>query len=125
MDSISSVENLNETIKKYYRRNRSLVDTISKCQGSVEKAARSITKAATHCGCIEFCAKKQPPGLEEEVPILLSGKLCSGCQDEIEKNIGQSIFYLFSLCYVLGLDVEAIMEEEVQRVKTLGKFNLR
>ena len=120
---------MNDCIKdisvKYYKRNRSLMDTISKAQLALEKSVRAITKAATHCGCIEFCAKKQPAGLDEEVPVLAAGKLCPECSDEIEKELGQSIFYLISLMILLGFNPIDIIERENNNVKLLGKFNLR
>jgi hypothetical protein len=119
------VKELVETIDKYYKRNRSLVDTMSKAQLSTEKAIRAITKAATHCGCIEFCAKKQPADLDADVSLLASGRLCENCYDEIENELGQSLFYLISLCVLLGYDPENIIRNENCRIKMLGKFNLR
>lgn len=119
------IKDISITIDKYYKRNRSLVDTMSKAQLSLEKTIRAVTKAATHCGCIEFYAKKQPAGLDEEVPVLAAGKLCPECADEIEKELGQSAFYLISLIILLGYDPIDIIERENSRVRLLGKFNLR
>jgi len=116
---------LKETINKYYKRNRSLIDTMSKAQLSEEKAIRAITKAATHCGCIEFCAKKQPAGLDAQVPLLASGRLCEICSEKIEKELGESVFYLISLMILLGFDPAEIISKETQKIKMLGKFNLR
>ncbi|MBQ2897316.1 MAG: DUF1573 domain-containing protein [Clostridia bacterium] len=119
------IKDISETIDKYYRRNRSLVDTMSKAQLSLEKTIRAITKAATHCGCIEFCAKKQPCGLDETVPVLSSGSLCTECSQEVEKELGQSAFYLISLMILLGYNPIEIIERENINVRLLGKFNLR
>lgn len=119
------VAELTETINKYYKRNRSLIDTMSKAQLSAEKAIRAITKAATHCGCIEFCAKKQPADLDAEVSSLASGRLCESCADEVENELGQSLFYLISLAVLLGYNPEQIIRQENQKIKMLGKFNLR
>ncbi len=119
------IKDISETINKYYKRNRSLVDTMSKSQLSLEKAIRAITKAATHCGCIEFCAKKQPCGLDEAVPVLAKGELCPSCKQEIEKELGQSTFYLISLMLLLGYNPADIIERENQNIRILGKFNLR
>lgn len=119
------IKDITETIEKYYRRNRSLVDTMSKAQLSLEKAIRAITKAATHCGCIEFCAKKQPCGLDEDVPALSSGNLCAECSQEVESKLGQSMFYLISLMILLGYNPADIIERENNNVRLLGKFNLR
>ena len=119
------ITELTDTIDKYYKRNRSLVDTMSKAQLSTEKTMRAITKAATHCGCIEFCAKKQPAELDANVSVLASGRLCDDCFDEIEKELGQSMFYLISLAVLLGYDPIEIIRRENQNIKMLGKFNLR
>ena len=119
------VKELIETIDKYYKRNRSLIDTMSKAQLSSEKAIRAITKAATHCGCIEFYAKKQPVDLDAEVPSLASGRLCENCSEEIENELGQSLFYLISLAVLLGYNPTEIINKENQKIKMLGKFNLR
>lgn len=119
------ITQLVETINKYYKRNRSLIDTISKAQLSEEKAIRAITKAATHCGCIEFCAKKQPADLDAQVSVLASGRLCEICSEKIEKELGQSIFYLISLMVLLGYNPVEIINRENNKIKMLGKFNLR
>ena len=119
------VAELTETINKYYKRNRSLIDTMSKAQLSAEKAIRAITKAATHCGCIEFCAKKQPADLDAEVSSLASGRVSESCADEVENELGQSLFYLISLAVLLGYNPEQIIRQENQKIKMLGKFNLR
>jgi len=119
------IMDISDTINKYYKRNRSLIDTMSKAQLSLEKAIRAVTKATTHCGCIEFCAKKQPAGLDEAVPVLAAGKLCPMCAEEVEKELGQSVFYLFSLMILLGYNPCDIIERENNKVRLLGKFNLR
>ena len=119
------VAELVDTIDKYYKRNRSLIDTMSKAQLSTEKAIRAITKAATHCGCIEFYAKKQPAGLDADVSSLASGRLCESCADEIENELGQSLFYLISLAVLLGYNPAEIIKQENNKIKMLGKFNLR
>ena len=119
------VTELVETIEKYYKRNKSLIDTMSKAQLSSEKAIRAITKAATHCGCIEFSAKKQPAELDAKVSTLASGRLCNDCYDEIGKELGRSLFYLISLAFLLGFDPVEIINQENHNIKMLGKFNLR
>ncbi len=121
----SCISRLNDTIEKYYKRNRSLIDTVSKCEYSMQKVFRLITKAATHCGCISFSAQKQPSGLEDDVPTLISGELCESCRYEIEKNISQMFFYTVSLCSLLNIDAEMLIETENDRVRTLGRYNLR
>ncbi len=44
----SSIEKLTTAIKRYYRRNKSLPDTLSKLSVSTDKTVRSAVKAATH-----------------------------------------------------------------------------
>lgn len=121
----NSIEKLTTAIKRYYRRNKSLPDTLSKLSVSTDKTVRSAVKAATHCGCIEFFAKKQTPLLNRETSSHIKGKLCNVCRDEIEQDIGQTFFYLFSLCDAFGFDPEKIIENQAEQVEILGKFNLR
>ncbi len=120
-----NVKDLCNTIEKYYKRNKSLADTLSKCESSMGKVIRSITKSATHCGCIEYTAKKQKFTMDSDKETLIYGNLCEECQDIIKTETGQLLFYIFALCMELNIDVDELILEESNRVKMLGKFNLR
>ncbi len=125
MTSNDSVRKLCNTIEKYYKRNKSLADTLSKCESSMGKVVRSVTKSATQCGCIEYSAKKQKFSLDAPMKSLMEGQLCEECLDIIKTEAGQLLFYVFALCMELGIDVNELIEKESYTVKMLGKFNLR
>ncbi|WAM33255.1 nucleoside triphosphate pyrophosphohydrolase family protein [Caldicellulosiruptor morganii] len=113
-------------------RNKSILDSLTKFSESAARVNRSIIKSVTNCGCIRINAKKQ------EIPIDVSlkearkylkthveGKLCENCRDLIEKEIGSTLFYLASICNTLDLNLYDIVLKEIERMKTLGEFNLR
>ncbi|BCS80635.1 hypothetical protein CaldiYA01_05950 [Caldicellulosiruptor diazotrophicus] len=113
-------------------RNKSILDSLTKFSESAARVNRSIIKSVTNCGCIRINAKKQ------EIPIDVSlkeakkylkthveGQLCENCRDLIEKEIGSTLFYLASICNTLDLNLYDIIIKEIERMKTLGEFNLR
>ncbi|WPX08102.1 nucleoside triphosphate pyrophosphohydrolase family protein [Anaerocellum danielii] len=113
-------------------RNKSILDSLTKFSESSARVNRSIIKSVTNCGCIRINAKKQ------EIPIDVSlkeakkylkthveGQLCENCRDLIEKEIGSTLFYLASICNTLDLNLYDIIIKEIERMKTLGEFNLR
>ena len=115
-------------------RHKSILDILSKYQESQARANRAICKAVTNCGCIEICAKKQNMledddlSLEELNPRLSShikGDLCENCREVIEREIGNNLFYLTSLCNALDLNLFDILLKEYNKMDTLGKFTFR
>ncbi len=113
-------------------RNKSIVDSITKYQDSNARVNRAIVKAVTQCGCIKIHAKKQniPENgdfdeIKTSMKTHLEGKLCDNCRDQIEKDIGRNVFYLASICNALDLNLYDIMIKEYDRLKMLGKYNLR
>ncbi len=113
-------------------RNKSIVDSITKYQDSNARVNRAIVKAVTQCGCIKIHAKKQniPENgdfdeMKNTMKTHLEGKLCDNCRDQIEKDIGRNVFYLASICNTLDLNLYDIMIKEYDRLKMLGKYNLR
>lgn len=113
-------------------RNKSILDSITKFQDSNARVNRSIVKAVTQCGCLKVDANKQnfpEDGELEEIrnamKTHLEGNLCDDCRDLIEKDIGRNLFYLASICNTLDLNLYDIMIKEYDRLKMLGKYNLR
>jgi len=113
-------------------RNKSIIDLITKFQDSNARVNRGIVKSVTQCGCIKIHAKKQnfpEEGDFEEIKNAmkthLEGKLCDNCRDLIEKDIGRNLFYLASICNTLDLNLYDIIIKEQDRIKMLGKYNLR
>lgn len=114
-------------------RHKSILDIMSKYSESNARVNRAVTKAVTNCGCIEINAKKQNL-LNENITIdelnsslsnHLNGKLCDNCREIIEREIGNNIFYLTSLCNALNINIYDILINEYNKINTLGKFNMR
>lgn len=113
-------------------RNKSILDSLTKYQDSNARVNRAIVKAVTQCGCIKINADKQKYSTDDDFDTIrkklsthVESKLCDNCRDTIEKEIGSNLFYLASICNILDLNMYDIMIKELNRIKTLGNFNLR
>lgn len=126
------VDEFQYTVQELLVRNKSIIDAITKYQDSNARVNRSIVKAVTQCGCIKINAKKQKmtedsnyDELRDVMETHLEGTLCDNCRDTVEKEIGTNLFYLASICNTLDLNLYDIVIKELERVKMLGKYNLR
>ncbi|MCX8128538.1 MAG: DUF1573 domain-containing protein [Clostridia bacterium] len=126
------VDEFQFTASELLVRNKSIIDLITKFQDSNARVNRAVVKSVTQCGCVKIHAKKQafPEDADfEEVrnamKTHIDGKLCENCRDLIEKDIGRNLFYLASICNTLDLNLYDILLKELDRVKMLGKYNLR
>jgi len=126
------VDKFQYTVHELLVRNKSIIDSTTKFQDSNARVNRSIVKAVTQCGCIRINARKQKFPADREFEEIrdamethLEGKLCDNCRDQIEKDIGRNLFYLASICNTLDLNLYDIIIKEHERLKLLGKFNLR
>lgn len=113
-------------------RNRSILDTLTKYQETAARVSRAVSKAATHCGCIQIEAKKQDfntclksDEISDHFNRHINGQLCDSCKDAITTELGANLFYIASLCNALGLNINDIIQGESKRVTSLGKFNMR
>ncbi len=120
------------TAQELLVRNKSILDLITKFQDSNARVNRAIIKSVTQCGCIKIHARKQDfPGdgdfdeFRNAMKTHIEGKLCDNCRDMIEKDVGRNLFYLTSICNTLDLNLYDIILKEHERVKMLGKYNLR
>lgn len=112
-------------------RHRSLLDVLSKYDQSNASVHRSIVKAITECGCVEVNGKKQrfapEMTLEEAKNTLethMSGQLCDTCLDAVSAEFGRNLFYMSSLCNLLNINLEDVIDREMKKCSTLGLFNL-
>lgn len=106
-------------------RNTSMVDMMSKLSTTCGKINRALTKAATDCGCISFCAVKKDLSEPKQEAAHMEGTLCPICREEVEKAVGEHLFYLASLLNPLELNLCDVLLNEKKRVEMLGKYNLR
>ena len=120
------------TVLELLVRNKSILDSLTKFQDSNGRVNRSIIKSITQCGCVKVDASKQnfPDDADFEqvrdtMSTHLKGNLCENCRDAVEKEMGRNLFYLASLCNTLDLNMYDILIKELDRIKMLGKYNLR
>lgn len=126
------IDEFQYTVQELLVRNKSILDLITKFQDSCARVNRSIVKSATQCGCININAEKQIipsegdfDEMRDALKTHVEGSICDNCRDIIEKEFGRNLFYLVSLCNTLDLNLYDIILKENDRVKMLGKFNLR
>lgn len=118
-------EEFQDTVAKLHIWNKSILDIMSKLQLSAGKINRAAVKSVTNCGCIEIDGKKSCISFEKQLEgSQVKGVLCDDCRANLEREIGEGFYYMISLCNVLNLNVDKIIQKEAERVKTLGKYNL-
>lgn len=116
-------------------RHKSILDIMTKLQESNGRINRAVAKSITNCGCIEVSAKKQQlseenidiniESLKDCLKTHINGNLCDNCRGVLEHEIGNSLFYLSSLCNILDLNLYDILLKEYDKIKTLGKYSFR
>jgi hypothetical protein len=117
-------------------RHKSIIDVLSKLQETEAKISRGVCKSVTSCGCIAINAQKQkfPSECTDDMTFEdfhgftcthIDGSLCDNCREVIEKEIGDNIFYLASLCNLLDLNMYDILLDEYNKMKMLGKYHLK
>ncbi|MBE6065113.1 DUF1573 domain-containing protein [Clostridium cochlearium] len=114
-------------------RHKSILDIISKLQESESRINRAVIKSVTSCGCIKINAHKQEipyeinsiNDLTTEFKSHLEGELCPNCKEIIDREIGNNLFYLTSLCNSLNLNLYDIFIKEYNAINILGTYRLR
>ncbi|WNQ14134.1 DUF1573 domain-containing protein [Paenibacillus aurantius] len=130
MNSLS-LNQFQEQVSELLLRHRSVLDVLSKFQQSNAAVQRSVTKAITECGCVQVHAGKQQYSKEmtiEDAKKLLdthmNGHLCENCLEIVSAEMGKNLFYMASLCNLLDIDMENVVDNESKKCSTLGYFNL-
>ena len=113
-------------------RHKSVLDVLTKFSESNARVNRAVAKAVTNCGCLQIDAKKQRLSEESVIDNLgdclnthIKGELCANCREVIEREIGNNLFYLTSLCNNLDISLYDVLLKESDRINTLGKFSFR
>ncbi|AIY80831.1 DUF1573 domain-containing protein [Clostridium botulinum] len=114
-------------------RHKSILDILTKYSESSSRVNRAVAKSVTNCGCININASKQNSlnqdksvdDLSTYLESHLSGELCENCREIIEKEIGNNLFYLTSLCNNLDINLYDVLLKEHDKINTLGKFAFR
>ncbi|NEZ46590.1 DUF1573 domain-containing protein [Clostridium niameyense] len=127
-------DDFQNTVNESLLRHKSVLDIITKLSESNARINRAVAKSVTNCGCIEIQGEKQDFPINSNITINdlenclkthLEGKLCDNCRDVIEREIGNNLFYLTSLCNLLDLNLYDILLKEYDKMNTLGKYSMR
>lgn len=127
-------DNFQNSVDECLLRHRSLLDIMTKLQESQGRINRALAKSVTNCGCIEIDATKQQMPKDDDIDIdnfknhlntHLDGTLCDNCRDVLEREMGNNLFYLTSLCNLLDLNLYDILLKEYDKINTLGKYTFR
>ncbi|MGL4737447.1 MAG: hypothetical protein ACRCW2_08355 [Cellulosilyticaceae bacterium] len=132
----SELEQFQNFIDDLILRNKSILDQMTKLQDASARLNRTISKAATTCGCVVVTASKQPypavitqeiclEDLKSLMHTQVDGFLCPTCQEQIEKEMGRCLFYLGALANTLGISLSSVLENEKTRTNLLGKYCLK
>ncbi|MBU3160158.1 DUF1573 domain-containing protein [Clostridium frigoris] len=127
-------DNFQNSVDESLLRHRSLLDVITKLQESDARVNRAVAKSVTNCGCIKLEEKNMytPPNIDDldlddpgtsHSPV--QGALCENCREVLEKELGNNLFYITSLCNILGLNLYDILLKEYDKISTLGKYTMR
>jgi len=113
-------------------RHKSILDIMTKYTESSARVNRAIAKAVTNCGCIEISAKKQNLPEDDSLDKMsqcldshIEGELCENCREVIEREMGNNLFYLTSLCNDLNVNLYDVLLKENDKINTLGKYTFR
>ncbi|GLC29843.1 DUF1573 domain-containing protein [Clostridium omnivorum] len=128
-------DDFQNSVNESLLRHRSILDIMTKLQESESRINRAVAKSVTYCGCVQIEAKKQNAAdncndmdveeLEHCLQTHIKGSPCENCRDVIEREIGNNLFYLASLCNLLDLNLYDILLKEYDNINTLGKYTLR
>lgn len=113
-------------------RHKSILDIMTKYTESSARVNRAIAKAVTNCGCMNINARKQNLPEDDSLDNMcdcleshITGELCDSCREVIEREIGNNLFYLTSLCNDLDISLYDVLLKEHDKMSTLGKFTFR
>lgn len=128
-------DNFQNDVNESLLRHKSILDIITKYSESSARVNRAIVKAVTNCGCIQINASKQHLSTNESDDSLdclknclgshIHGDICDNCREIIEREMGNNLFYLTSLCNSLGINLYDVLIKEDDKINTLGKFTFR
>ena len=126
------IDDFQNAVSESLLRHKSILDILSKLNESEARINRAVSKSVTNCGCVKINAEKQERPADIEIEALakclkthLDGELCENCREVLEREIGNNLFYLASLCNVLDLNLYDIFLKEYDKISTLGKYSFR
>lgn len=124
------IDDFQNSVTESLIRNKSVIDILTKLSESNSRIERAVAKSVTSCGCISIDAHKQripdDTALEDVHKLLknqINGHMCDNCLEVLEKEIGNHFYYLTALCDAFDIKMSDIMENEYDKITTLGKFS--
>ncbi len=124
-------DDFQKNVSELLIRHKSILDILSKVAEAQTRINRAVSKSVTTCGCIRVNATKQCipyngtiKDLKECMNTHIEGELCDNCKDVIEKEIGNTLFYITSLCNVLDISLHDVLTKEIEKLNTLGIYNM-
>ena len=120
-----------ETVNETLIRHKSILDILSKLQEANARVNRAVSKAVTSCGCVKVAAEKQHIPVDPDMSLQqlkdfmgthLEGELCEHCEEIIDAELGNNLFYVAALCNALDLNLYDILLKEQKRMATLGVY---
>jgi len=128
-------DDFQNSVNESLLRHRSVLDILSKLQESEARLNRAVAKSVTRCGCMQIDASKHKipedyddldmAALKDSFQTHIKGELCDNCREVVEREMGNHLFYLASLCNLLDLNLYDTLLKEYDRIDTLGKFTFR
>lgn len=126
-------DNFQNDVNESLLRHKSILDIITKYSESSARVNRAVAKAVTNCGCINISASKQNMSDSNQslteygnsIENHIDGNLCENCREIIEREMGNNLFYLTSLCNSLDINLYDVLIKEDDKINTLGKFTFR
>ena len=126
-------DSFQDEVSECLLRHKSILDILTKYTESSARINRAIVKSVTNCGCMKINASKQTiptdddslDNLSNSLKTHIDGCLCENCREVIEREIGNNLFYLTSLCNTLDINLYDVLLKENDKMSTLGKFSFR
>lgn len=102
-------------------RHNNILDVITKFNETNSKINRAVAKSINNCGCINVNLTSKTTISDKSEHT----NTCDDCREIIETEIGNNLFYLTSLCNLLNINLYDIIIKEYDKMKILGKFNIK
>ncbi|ACB83760.1 hypothetical protein [Natranaerobius thermophilus] len=131
MGTQNNCQDLQKQVSQLLLRHKSILDNITKFQESNARVNRAVIKSVTNCGCLQVDADKQVipesatiEDFHKHLSTHLKGDLCDNCHEVLTNEIGNHLFYMAALANTLNINLNDVIDNESDKISTLGFFNL-
>lgn len=110
-------DNYQNLVNECLIRHNNILDILTKFSETNSRINRAVVKSINNCGCIK---------IDSSTTINTSScKPCDICRNTIEKELGNNLFYLASMCNLLDINLYDVLINEYNKMNMLGKFNIQ